>query len=580
MSMLSNTATPLYYGQFREAVLSGRIPINKEIGQEMERIDKLIANPQYYYDDSIMPGFISFCENECTITTGEPLVLLDSFKLWAESLLSWFYYVIETVWDPQLEQYVEKRVKRRLINKQFLIMGRGAAKTMYDALIQFYFFVIDPTATQQITTAPTIKQAEEVLSPIRTAILQCRGPLLRFLCESKLAKGMGGGVNKQLIASTGKGIYNYINGSYIEPRALSIHKMQGLHTKVNTVDEWLSGDIREDVIGALEQGASKVPDYVIIASSSEGTVRNASGDTIKMELISILNGDYQNDHVSIWYYKLDSIDEVKDPRMWVKANPNLGYTVTYDTYQRDVIKMENVPSTRNDILAKRFGIPMEGYTYFFSYYDTLPTAKNANFDGCPCAMGADLSRGDDFCSFTFLFPRNDGTFGVKNRSYITQFTLDRLDLAIRVKYQEFIDEGSLIVRPGTILDMIDVFNDLDEHIIQHEYDVQAMGYDPYNAKDFVEMWEQFYGKQGVEKIIQGSKTESVPLGDINHLAMTKCLIFDQSIMTFCMGNSITLEDNNGNRKLVKNRHDQKIDSVAALIDAYIAWKIHRNRLFD
>jgi len=527
-----------------------------------------------------MPGFISFCETETTLTTGEPLILLDSFKLWAEDLLAWFYYVIETVWDPDQQKYVEKRVKRRLINKQFLIMGRGASKTMYDSLIQNYFLVVDPSTTQQITTAPTLKQAEEVLSPIRTAITRSRGPLLQFLCKSNLAKGFGGGVNKQLVASTGKGIYNYTTGSYLEPRALSIHKMQGMRSKVNTVDEWLSGDIREDVIGALEQGASKIPDYIILATSSEGTVRNASGDTVKFELISILNGEYVNDHVSIWYYKLDNVQEVEDPRLWVKANPNIGYTVSYDAYQRDVEKMRSVPAARNDILAKRFGIPMEGYTYFFSYEDTLPTVSRASFDGMPCALGGDLSRGDDFCSFTFLFPLADGSFGIKNRSYISQFTLDRLDVALRIKYDEFINEGSLVIRPGTILDMIDVFNELDDFIIRHQYDVQAFGYDPYNAKDFVAMWESNYGKIGIEKIIQGSKTESVPLGDINHLAMTKYLIFDQAIMTFCMGNAITLEDNNGNRKLVKSHIEQKIDAVSALIDAYIAWKIHRNRLFD
>jgi len=527
-----------------------------------------------------MPGFISFCETETTLTTGEPLILLDSFKLWAEDLLAWFYYVIETVWDPDQQKYVEKRVKRRLINKQFLIMGRGASKTMYDSLIQNYFLVVDPSTTQQITTAPTLKQAEEVLSPIRTAITRSRGPLLQFLCKSNLAKGFGGGVNKQLVASTGKGIYNYTTGSYLEPRALSIHKMQGMRSKVNTVDEWLSWDIREDVIGALEQGASKIPDYIILATSSEGTVRNASGDTVKFELISILNGEYVNDHVSIWYYKLDNVQEVEDPRLWVKANPNIGYTVSYDAYQRDVEKMRSVPAARNDILAKRFGIPMEGYTYFFSYEDTLPTVSRASFDGMPCALGGDLSRGDDFCSFTFLFPLADGSFGIKNRSYISQFTLDRLDVALRIKYDEFINEGSLVIRPGTILDMIDVFNELDDFIIRHQYDVQAFGYDPYNAKDFVAMWESNYGKIGIEKIIQGSKTESVPLGDINHLAMTKYLIFDQAIMTFCMGNAITLEDNNGNRKLVKSHIEQKIDAVSALIDAYIAWKIHRNRLFD
>lgn len=578
--MLSNTATPIYYGQFREAVLSGRLPVCKEIYQQMQRVDNRIANPAYYYDDSIVPGFIDYCENEATLTTGDRLVLLDSFKLWAEDLLSWFYYVIDTVWDPDVEAYVQKTVKRRLINKQFVILGRGGAKTMYDSLIQNYFLVVDPTTTHGVTTAPTLKQAEEVLSPIRTALVRARGPLLKFLCQGNIAKGLGGGVNKQLLASTGKGIYNYINGSYIEPRALSISKMQGMRSKINTVDEWLSGDLREDVIGALEQGASKIPDYIIIATSSEGTVRNASGDTVKIELNSILEGTYINDHVSIWYYKLDNVAEVDDPRMWVKAQPNIGYTVSYETYQRDVDKMRNVPASRNDILAKRFGIPMEGFTYFFSYFDTLPTVDRANFDGCACAMGADLSRGDDFCSFTFLFPRNDGTFGVINRSYITQFTLDRLDVALRIKYDEFIEEGSLIIRPGTVLDMIDVFTELDEFILQHDYDVQALGYDPYNAKDFIEMWQMYYNKLGVEKVIQGSKTESVPLGDINHLAMMKCLLFDQKIMTFCMGNAITLEDNNGNRKLVKDRHSQKIDAVAALIDAYVAWKIHRNRLFD
>ena len=578
--MLSNTATPIYYGQFREAVLSGKIPICKEIAQEMDHIDSLIANPQYYYDDSVMAGFIAFCEKETTLTTGEPLVLLDSFKLWAESLLAWFYYVIEVVWEPVSETYVEKQMKRRLVNKQFIILGRGGAKTMYASLIQQYFLIVDGSTTHGVTTAPTLKQAEEVLSPIRTAITRSRGPLLKFLCQSKLAKGIGGGINKQLIASTGKDIHNYINGSYIEPRALSINKMQGLRSKINTVDEWLSGDIREDVIGTLEQGASKIPDYIILATSSEGTVRNASGDTVKMEIVSILNNEYTNDHVSIWYYKLDNIEEVADPRLWVKAQPNLGYTVSFDTYQRDVTRMENVPASRNDILAKRFGIPMEGYTYFFSYEDTLPTGQNLSFDGLPCALGADLSRGDDFCAFTFLFPRTDGRFGVKNRSYITRFTLERLDLAKRIKYDEFIKEGSLIIREGTILDMIDVFNDLDEFIISHDYDVQALGYDPWNAKDFIGLWEQFYGKVGIEKVIQGSKTESVPLGDIGHLAITHALIFDQLIMTYCMGNAVTLEDNNGNRMLIKNRLDQKIDSVAALLDAYVAWKIHRNRLFD
>lgn len=578
--MLSNTATPIYFAQFREAVYSGRLPVNKEIYQQIRRIDERITNPAYYYDDSVMPGFIFFCENESTLTTGDPLKLLDSFKLWGEDLLSWFYYITETVWDPEAGTYVEKTVKRRLVNKQFIVLGRGGAKTMFDSLVHQYFLVVDPSTTHGVTTAPTLKQAEEVLSPIRTAITRARGPLYRLLCQNNIAKGIGGGVNKQLIASTGKGIYNYVNGSYIEPRALSINKMQGMRNKITTVDEWLSGDLREDVIGALEQGASKIPDYIIVATSSEGTVRNASGDTIKIELNSILEGTYVNDHVSIWFYKLDSIEEVDDPRMWVKANPNLGYTVSYETYQRDVDKMKNVPAVRNDILAKRFGIPMEGFTYFFSYFDTLPTAANIDFNGCPCAMGADLSRGDDFCSFTFLFPRNDGTFGVKNRSYITQFTLDRLDMAMRIKYDEFINEGSLIVRPGTVLDMIDVFTELDEFILTHDYDVQAMGYDPYNAKDFIELWTTYYNKLGVEKVIQGSKTESVPLGDLNHLAMMKCLLFDQSIMTFCMGNAVTLEDNNGNRKLVKNRHEQKIDAVSALLDAYVAWKVHRNRLFD
>lgn len=546
----------------------------------MRRVDERIANPAYYHDDTVMPGFIQYCETEASLTTGDRLVLLDSFKLWAEDLLSWFYYTIETVWDPEAEAYVEKTTKRRLINKQFLVLGRGGAKTMYDALIQQTFLIVDPTTTHQITTAPTLKQADEVMSPIRTALVRQHGPLLKFLCASNIAKGVGGGVKRQLLASTGKGIYNFVNGSYLEPRALSINKMQGMRSKINTIDEWLSGDLREDVIGALEQGASKIPDYIILATSSEGTVRNASGDTVKHELNTILDGTYVNDHVSIWYYKLDDPSEVDDPRMWVKAQPNIGFTVSYETYQRDVEKMQNVPAVRNDILAKRFGIPMEGFTYFFSYFDTLPTARNANFDGCPCALGVDLSRGDDFCSFTFLFPRNDGSFGVKNRSYISQFTLDRLDVALRIKYDEFIEEGSLVVRPGTVLDMIDVFTELDVFIVTHQYDVQAMGYDPYNAKDFIAMWTQYYSTLGVEKIIQGSKTESVPLGELNHLAMTKCLIFDQAIMTFCMGNAVTLEDNNGNRKLVKNRNEQKIDAVAALIDAYVAWKIHRHRLFD
>ena len=577
--MLSNTATPYYYGLFRNDVLDGRIPVCKKVSQEMIRIDEMIKNPNYYYDDLAIEGFISFCERETTLTTGEPLILLDSFKLWAEALLSWYHFVDETVWDPTVNDYVTKRTKRRLINKQFLIVGRGAAKTMYASLIQQYFLVIDTTTTHGITTAPTLKQAKEVLSPIRTALVRTRGPLYQFLCKSKLAKGLGGGVNKQLLSATGKGIYNYIDGSFIEPRALSINKLQGLRTKINTIDEWLSGDIREDVIGAIEQGASKIPDYIILAISSEGTVRNAAGDNIKLELDNILNGTYPNDHVSIWHYMLDDIDEVKDPRLWIKANPNIGYTVSYDAYQRDVQKMESVPSARNDILAKRFGIPMEGYTYFFSYFDTLPTSSNASFTGLPCSMGADLSRGDDFCSFTFFFPLSDGTFGIKNRSYVSQFSLDRLDLAMRLKYEEFINEDSLVIRPGTILDMIDVFNDLDSFIMAQDYDVQAMGYDPYNAKDFVDMWGQYYGSQGIEKVIQGSKTQSVPLGEINQLAMTKSLIFDQSIMTFCMGNSITLVDNNGYRKLVKSRHEQKIDAVAALINAYIAWKVHRNRLF-
>lgn len=577
--MLSNKAVPIYYGQFREDVLSGRIPVNREISMEMNRIDDLIDNPSVYYDDQAVEGFIKFCENELTLTDGSDLYLLDSFKLWAEQIFGWYYFVERSVYEPAEDgrggRYVRKMVKKRLVNKQYLIVARGAAKSMYVSCIQNYFLNIDQSTTHQITTAPTMAQAEEVMSPIRTAITRARGPLFQFLADGSLQNTTGSKANRVKLASTKKGIQNFITGSLLEVRPMSVDKLQGLRCKIATVDEWLSGDIREDPIGAIEQGASKLDDYLIVATSSEGTVRNSSGDTIKMELMKILKGEYVNPHVSIWYYRLDDIQEVSDPSMWLKANPNLGKTVTYETYQLDVERAENAPATRNDILAKRFGIPMEGYTYFFTYEETLPQRRKQDFWGMPCAMGADLSQGDDFCAFTFLFPLSNGCFGIKTRSYITSKTLADLQLAMRLKYEEFIQEGSLIVLEGTVLDLDDVYDDLDKHVMDCQYDVGALGYDPYNAKAFVERWERENGPYGIEKVIQGVKTESVPLGELKHLAEERMLLFDEELMTFCMGNCITIEDTNGNRKLLKKRADQKIDNVAAMMDAFVAYKLHK-----
>lgn len=575
---LSNTATPKYYGQFRDAVIRGEIPVNKEISMEMNRIDDLIANPGIYYDDGAIDGFISYCENELTLTDGSDLHLLDSFKLWAEAALSWFYFVERSVYEPNPDghggHYVTKKIKKRLINKQYLIVGRGAAKSVYDSCIQSYFENIDTSTTHQITTAPTMKQAEEIMSPIRTAITRARGPLFKFLTEGSLQNTTGSKANRVKLASTKKGIENFLTNSLIEIRPMSIDKLQGLRCKIATVDEWLSGDVREDVIGAIEQGASKIDDYLIIATSSEGTVRNGSGDTIKMELMDILKGDYINPHVSIWWYKLDSVDEVSNPDMWVKANPNLGKTVTYETYQLDVERAENAPATRNDILAKRFGIPMEGYTYYFTYEETLPHRRR-DFWQMPCALGADLSQGDDFCAFAFLFPLPNESFGVKVRAYISELTLMKLPLAMRSKYDEFINEGSLIVMDGTVLDMMKVYDDLDNHIIDRGYDVRCFGFDPYNAKDFVARWETENGPFGIEKVIQGAKTESVPLGELKKLSEERLLLFDEQLMTFCMGNCIVMEDTNGNRKLLKKRYEAKIDAVAAMMDAFVAFKLNR-----
>lgn len=572
---LSNTATPIYYGQFREAVLRGDVPINREIAMEMERIDDLIRRPGIWYDDKAVDGFVRFCENELTLTDGSDLNLLPTFKLWAEQVFGWYYFVERSVFVPGTEgrpgRYVTKTVKRRLINKQYLIIARGAAKSMYASCIQSFFLICDTATTHQITTAPTMKQAEEVLSPIRTAITRARGPLLKFLTAGSLQNTTGSKANRPQLASTKKGIENFLTGSLLEIRPMSIAKLQGLRTKVATVDEWLSGDTREDPIGAIEQGASKLDDYLIIATSSEGTVRNGPGDTIKMELMSILKGEYQNEHVSIWYYKLDSIDEVGDPDMWVKANPNIGKTVNYETYQLDVERAEKAPATRNDILAKRFGIPMEGYTYFFPYEETQPHRKRY-YRGLPCALGADLSRGDDFCAFTFLFPLDDGAFGIKTVNYITTNTMDRLPIALRVKYEEFMQEGTLVVMDGVTLDMDEVFDDLDKIIIDNDYEVCCFGYDPYNADGFLKRYISENGPFGVVKVIQGARTESVPLGELKKLSERRMLLFDESIMQFTMGNCITLEDTNGNRKLYKQRHDQKIDSVAAMMDAYIAYK--------
>ena len=575
---LSNTAVPTYYGQFRDAVLRGDILVDQNISMEMNRIDSLIAHPGVWYDDKAVEGFIKYCENELTLTDGSDLHLLDSFKLWAEQLFGWYYFIDKSVYVPNPDghggSYVRKTIKRRLINKQYLIVGRGAAKSLYCSCIQSYIQNMDKSTTHQITTAPTMKQAEEILSPIRTAITRSRGPLFKFLTEGSLQNTTGSKANRVKLASTKKGIENFINGSLIEIRPMSINKLQGLRCKVATVDEWLSGDIREDVIGAIEQGASKIPNYLIVATSSEGTVRNGAGDTIKMELMDILKGDYVNPHVSIFWYKLDDIDEVNHPEAWIKANPNIGKTVSYETYQSEVTRAEKAPANRNDILAKRFGIPMEGYTYYFTYEETIPHRKR-DFWQMPCAMGIDLSQGDDFCSFTFLFPLRDGAFGVKTRNYISSRTLNKLPLAMRNKYEEFINEGSLMVLDGTILDMMDVYDDLDNHIIQREYDVRCVGYDPYNAQAFIERWGNENGQFGIEKVIQGAKTESVPLGELKKLSEDRMLIFDEELMSFTMGNCITIDDTNGNRKLYKKRYDQKIDAVAAMMDAFIAYKLNK-----
>ena len=576
---LSNTATPKYYGMFRDAVIRGEIPVNEQVSLEMNRIDALIENPGVWYDDQAIQGFINYCENELTLTDGDDLHLLDSFKLWAEQIFGWYYFVERSVYQPSPDghggHYVTKRIKKRLINRQYLIVGRGAAKTMYASCIQSYFLNIDTSTTQQSTTAPTVRQADEVLSPIRTSITRARGPLFQFLTEGSLQNTTGSKADRVKLASTKKGIQNFLTNSLLEIVPMSIDKYQGRKDKVVTVDEWLSGDVREDVVGAAAQGASKNENYLILAISSEGTVRNGAGDTIKMELMNILKGEYQDIHTSIWWYKLDSIDEVGDPSKWLKANPNLGKTVSYETYQLEVERAENNPAVRNDTLAKRFGIPMEGYTYYFTYEETLPHRKR-DFWNLPCALGADLSQGDDFCAFTFLFPLRDGAFGVKTRNYITELTLNKLPSAMRHKYEEFIKEGSLFVMPGTVLDMMQVYDDLDGHIVDRGYDVRCFGFDPYNARDFVERWEQENGPFGIEKVIQGAKTESVPLGELKKLAEERMLLFDEELMTFTMGNCVVMEDTNGNRKLLKKRYDHKIDAVAAMMDAYVAFKLNRD----
>ena len=576
---LSNTAVPIYYGKFRDAVIRGEIPVNQKISMEMNRIDDLIRNPGVYYDDQAINGWIRFCENELTLTDGSDLYLLDSFKLWGEQVFGWYYFVERSVYEPGQNghpgKYVRKMIKKRLTNKQYLIIGRGAAKSIYDSCNQSYFLVVDTETTYQMTTAPTMKQAEEVLSPLRTAITRARGPLFKFLTEGSLQNTTGSRANRQKLASTKKGIENFLTNSLLDIRPMSIDKLQGMRPKVSTVDEWLSGDIREDVIGAIEQGASKLDDYLIIATSSEGTVRNGAGDTIKMELMKILKGEYIAPNVSIWWYCLDDVKEVADPAMWVKANPNIGKTVTYETYQLDVERAENNPSVRNDILAKRFGIPMEGYTYFFTYEETLPHKKRS-FWNMPCSLGADLSQGDDFCAFTFLFPLSDGCFGVKTRSYISSNTLMKLPSAMRVKYEDFIKEGSLIVLEGVVLDMMEVYEDLERHYMMCQYDVRTFGYDPYNARDFVERWCKENTAFGVEKVIQGARTESVPLGELKKLSEERMLLFDEELMSYTMGNCITLEDTNGNRKLLKKRYEQKIDNVAAMMDAYIAYKLNKD----
>lgn len=576
---LSNTATPYYYGQFRDAVIAGEIPVNYWVSLEMNRIDNLIANPGVYYDDEAIKGWIDYCEHELTLTDGADLNLLFTFKLWGEQIFGWYYFVERSVYEPNPDghggHYVTKNIKKRLVNKQYLIVARGAAKSMYASCIQSYFLNVDTSTTHQITTAPTMKQAEEVLSPIRTSITRARGPLFKFLTEGSIQNTTGSKANRVKLSSTKKGIENFLTGSLLEARPMSIAKLQGLRAKVATIDEWLSGDIREDVVGAIEQGSSKNPDYLIVSTSSEGTVRNGSGDTIKMELMDILKGKYVNPHVSIWYYRLDDVEEVGRPETWLKANPNLGKTVSYETYQLDVERAENSPAARNDILAKRFGIPMEGYTYYFTYEETLPH-RQRNFWGMPCALGADLSQGDDFCAFTFLFPLNDGSFGVKTRSYITSMTLMKLPTAMRIKYDEFLKEGSLIVMEGSILDLMDVYEDLDAHITQANYDVRCFGYDPYNAKSFVERWASENGPFGIEKVIQGVKTESVPLGELKKLSESRMLLFDEELMSFTMGNCITIEDTNGNRKLLKKRREQKIDNVAAMMDAFVAYKNNKD----
>ena len=577
---LSNTAVPIYYGKFRDAVIRGDIPICKEVEMEMQRIDSLIADPGIYYDDAAVEGFISYCENELTLTDGSDLNLLDSFKVWAEQIFGWYYFVERSIYEPYENghggHYVTKWIKTRLVNKQYLIVARGAAKSMYASCLQNYFLNVDVTTTHQITTAPTMKQAEEVLSPIRTAITRARGPFYKFLTEGSLMNTSGSKANRTKLASTKKGIENFMTGSLLEIRPMRIDKLQGLQLKVATVDEWLSGDIREDVIGAIEQGASKVDDYLIVAISSEGTARNGAGDTIKMELMDILKGEYFNPHVSIWWYKLDSIDEVSNPDMWLKANPNIGKTVKYETYQLDVERAEKAPAARNDILAKRFGLPMEGYTYYFTYEETLPQEKKRIYWQMPCSLGADLSQGDDFCAFTFLFPLSNGAFGIKTRNYISSSTLMKLPLAMRNKYDQFMKEGTLIVLDCTVLDMIEVYEDLDAHIVECQYDIRCFGYDPYNSKEFVERWESENGPFGIEKVPQGAKTESVPLGELKKLSEERMLLFDEELMTFAMGNCITMEDTNGNRKLLKKRYDQKIDAVAAMMDAYIAYKLNRD----
>ena len=576
---LSNTATPKYYGQFRDSVLRGDIPVCKEISMEMNRIDDLIRNPGVYYDEDAIDGFILYCENELTLTDGSDLVLLDSFKLWAEQIFGWYYFVERSVYQPGQEnhggRYVRTMVKKRLTSKQYLIVARGAAKSMYASCVQSYFLNVDTSTTHQITTAPTMKQADEVMSPARTAIVRSRGPLFKFLTEGSLQNTTGSRANRVKLASTKKGIENFLTGSLVEVRPMSVDKLQGLRPKVSTVDEWLSGDIREDVIGAIEQGATKLDDYVIVAISSEGTVRNSSGDTIKMELMDILKGEYVNPHVSIWHYKLDDVKEVNDPSTWLKANPNLGKTVSYETYQLDVERAEKAPASRNDILAKRFGLPMEGYTYFFTYEETKPH-RLRDFWEMPCALGADLSQGDDFCAFTFLFPLPNGSYGVKTRCYISSLTLMKLPSAMRIKYDEFLKEGSLQVLECTVLDMMEVYEDLDAFITEMNYDVRCFGFDPYNAKEFVTRWEAENGPFGIEKVIQGAKTESVPLGELKTLSEERMLIFDQELMSFTMGNSITMEDTNGNRKLLKKRYEQKIDSVSALMDAYVAYKLNKD----